>query len=175
MPLHKKPLLHPLVMSAASPMLADASSVKRSCWPWWSLDSHTTRCPYASCATSTFLYGRDWSYMFITYQKHKKLMLKNKEALALTQSDTNSSWDTETENDNMDMLQFWLPLRSGLWLLESLYTRKKETLLFCEVIGALFTSIYLLLHHVTSTTILLFSYVVRSDITITKHYYFCNS
>lgn len=34
--------------------------------------------------------------MFITYQKHSKLMWKNKEALALTQSDTNSSWDTET-------------------------------------------------------------------------------
>lgn len=59
MPLHKKPLLHPLIMSAASPMLADASSVKGSCWRWWSLDSHTTRRPYASCAKSTFLCGRD--------------------------------------------------------------------------------------------------------------------
>lgn len=59
MPLHKKTLLHPLVTSAPSPMLADASSVKRSCWRWWSLDSHMIRYPYASSANSTFLYGRD--------------------------------------------------------------------------------------------------------------------
>lgn len=57
MPLHKKPLLHPLVMSAASPMLADV--LERGAVGGGGHWIHIRPSIHTSCAKSTFLYGRD--------------------------------------------------------------------------------------------------------------------